>query len=159
MPVAVRAMAPVAAMPPKNGQTTFPTPSARSSASGSCLVPAMPSATTAERSDSMAPSTAMASADGSNGERHRQGQRDHADDEAGEHVGTQIARAVTLGEGGAQAGERERPELGRGGGGSAAVGHAERRRCSSPACAPDWKEGMVAPTACKQEDASNRARA
>ena len=34
--VAVRAMAPVAAMPPKNGATTLPTPWPSSSASGSC---------------------------------------------------------------------------------------------------------------------------
>ena len=37
--VAVRAIAPVAAMPPKNGATRLPTPCASSSASGSCLVP------------------------------------------------------------------------------------------------------------------------
>ncbi|MFT3915001.1 MAG: hypothetical protein QM704_13055 [Anaeromyxobacteraceae bacterium] len=62
MLVAVRAMAPVAGMPPKNGAITLPTPWASSSASGSCRVRAMPSATTAERSDSIAPSIAMAKA-------------------------------------------------------------------------------------------------
>ena len=59
MLVAVRAIAPVAGMPPKNGVTMLPTPSASSSASGSCRVRAMPSATTADSSDSMAPSMAM----------------------------------------------------------------------------------------------------
>ena len=39
--------------------------SASSSASGSCRSPAMPSATTAESSDSIAPSMAIANADGS----------------------------------------------------------------------------------------------
>lgn len=62
MLVAVRAIAPVAAMPPKNGATRFPTPCATSSASGSCLVPIMPSATTAQSSDSIAPSMAIAAA-------------------------------------------------------------------------------------------------
>ena len=37
--VAVRAMAPVAAMPPKKGATRLPMPCANSSASGSCCVP------------------------------------------------------------------------------------------------------------------------
>jgi len=45
----------VAAKPPKNGATTLPVPCAISSASGSCLRPVIPSATTAESSDSMAP--------------------------------------------------------------------------------------------------------
>ena len=61
---AVRASAPVAAMPPKNGTTMLPTPWAISSTSGSCLWPVMPSATTADSSDSMAPSIAMAKAEG-----------------------------------------------------------------------------------------------
>ncbi len=60
--VAVRAMAPVAGMPPKNGVTTLPTPSAISSASGSCRVPAIPSAITADSSDSIPPSMATANA-------------------------------------------------------------------------------------------------
>ena len=63
--VAVRAMAPVAAKPPKKGATTLPMPCAISSASGSCLRPVMPSATTAESSDSIAPSMAIAKAAGS----------------------------------------------------------------------------------------------
>ena len=41
-----------------------PTPCAISSTSGSCLWPVMPSATTADRSDSIAPSIAMAKAEG-----------------------------------------------------------------------------------------------
>jgi hypothetical protein len=57
-------MAPVAGMPPKNGPIMLPTPCASSSASGSWRVRAMPSATTAERSDSMAPSMATAKAPG-----------------------------------------------------------------------------------------------
>ena len=63
--VAVRAIAPVAAKPPKKGATTLPMPCAISSASGSCLRPVMPSATTAESSDSIAPSIAIAKAAGS----------------------------------------------------------------------------------------------
>jgi len=63
--VAVRAMAPVAGMPPKKGVMMLPTPNASSSASGSWRVRAIPSATTAERSDSMAPSMATAKALGS----------------------------------------------------------------------------------------------
>ena len=62
MLVAVRASAPVAAMPPNSGHKTLATPSATSSALGSCLVPDMPSETTAASSDSMAPSMAMANA-------------------------------------------------------------------------------------------------
>ena len=64
MLVAVRAIAPVAAMPPKNGQTMLAMPSAISSEFGSWRVPAMPSATTAAISDSIAPSIAIANADG-----------------------------------------------------------------------------------------------
>ena len=64
MLVAVRASAPVAAMPPKKGATMLPSPRPMSSASGSCRVPVMPSATTAESSDSMAPSIAIAKAAG-----------------------------------------------------------------------------------------------
>ena len=65
MLVAVRAMAPVAAKPPKKGATMLPMPCATSSPSGSCLVPAMPSETTADRSDSIAPSIAIVNAEGS----------------------------------------------------------------------------------------------
>jgi len=65
MLVAVRASAPVAAMPPKNGATMFPIPSATSSELGSCLVSVTPSATTADSSDSIAPSMAIANAAGS----------------------------------------------------------------------------------------------
>ena len=61
---AVRASAPVAAKPPRNGATMLPMPCATSSASESCLWPVMPSATTAESSDSIAPSMAMAKAAG-----------------------------------------------------------------------------------------------
>ena len=56
----VRAMAPVAGSPPKNGQTMLATPCATSSVLLSWRSPVKPSATTAESSDSMAPSTAIA---------------------------------------------------------------------------------------------------
>jgi hypothetical protein len=62
--VAVRASAPVAAIPPKNGATMLPIAEPTSSALGSCFVPVMPSAMTAERSDSIAPSIAIANAAG-----------------------------------------------------------------------------------------------
>src|SRR5262249_51756560 len=62
MLVAVRASGPVAAMPPNSGHKTLAMPSATSSEFGSCLVPDMPSETTAASSDSMAPSMAMANA-------------------------------------------------------------------------------------------------
>ena len=52
--VAVRAMAPVAGMPPKSGETMLATPCATSSMLERCLPPIMPSATTAESSDSIA---------------------------------------------------------------------------------------------------------
>ena len=65
MLVAVRASAPVAAMPPKNGATMLPMPSATSSEFGSCFVSVMPSAMTADSSDSIAPSIAIANAAGS----------------------------------------------------------------------------------------------
>ena len=61
--VAVRASAPVAAMPPKKGATRLPMPRPTSSALGSCRLPVMPSAMTAESRDSMAPSMAMAKAE------------------------------------------------------------------------------------------------
>ncbi len=57
--VAVRAMAPVAGMPPKSGEAMFATPWATSSMFERCLRPVIPSATTAERSDSMPASSAM----------------------------------------------------------------------------------------------------
>ena len=62
--VAVRAMAPVAAIPPKTGARMFPIPWATSSASGSWRWPVMPSATTADSRDSIAPSIAIANAEG-----------------------------------------------------------------------------------------------
>ena len=62
--VAVRASAPVAAIPPKIGAMMLPMPSPTSSELGSCFVPVMPSAMTAESSDSIAPSIAIANADG-----------------------------------------------------------------------------------------------
>ena len=60
--VAVRAMAPVAGMPPNSGEATLATPWAISSMLERCRPPIMPSATTADSSDSMAPSAAMAMA-------------------------------------------------------------------------------------------------
>ncbi len=62
MLVAVRAIAPVAGMPPNSGETMLATPWATSSMFDRCRPPIMPSATTAESSDSMAPRAAMASA-------------------------------------------------------------------------------------------------
>ena len=62
MLVAVRAMAPVAGMPPKSGEAMLATPCATSSMLERWRPPIMPSATTAERSDSIAPSAAMANA-------------------------------------------------------------------------------------------------
>src|SRR6185503_2310568 len=60
--VAVRAMAPVAGMPPNKGETTLATPCATSSMLERCRDPIIPSATTAERSDSI-----PASSDGESG--------------------------------------------------------------------------------------------
>ena len=60
----VRAIAPVAGMPPKIGVTTLATPCAISSVFELCLSPITPSATVAESSDSMAPSMAMVNAVG-----------------------------------------------------------------------------------------------
>ena len=60
--VAVLAMAPVAGMPPKMGVRMFAIPCAISSVLDRCLPPIMPSATTAESSDSIPPSRAMARA-------------------------------------------------------------------------------------------------
>src|SRR5574344_3127333 len=64
--VAVRAIAPVAGMPPKIGLTMFATPCAISSIFESCFAPIIPSATTALSSDSIAPSTAIEIAEGNN---------------------------------------------------------------------------------------------
>ena len=52
--VAVRAIAPVAGMPPKSGETMFAMPCATSSMFDRCRPPIMPSATTADSSDSIA---------------------------------------------------------------------------------------------------------
>src|SRR5829696_4779802 len=57
--VAVRAMAPVAGIPPNSGATTLAAPCATSSRFDLWRVPIMPSATTAESNDSTAPSRAM----------------------------------------------------------------------------------------------------
>ena len=67
--VAVRAMVPVAQMPPNSAEPILATPCATSSQLERCRRPVMPSATTADSSDSMAPSSAMASAVGQ-GRRH-----------------------------------------------------------------------------------------
>ncbi len=64
MLVAVRMMPPVAGMPPKNGTTALAMPSPISSALGSCFEPHMPSAMVAVTSDSIAPSIAIANAEG-----------------------------------------------------------------------------------------------
>jgi hypothetical protein len=56
--VAVRAIAPVAGNPPNIGEMKLATPCAKSSTFELCLVWLMRSATTAESSDSMAPSIA-----------------------------------------------------------------------------------------------------
>ena len=60
--MAVRAIAPVAGRPPNSGDSTFASPCAVSSTFGSCLSPDIRSATTAESSDSIAPSIATVSA-------------------------------------------------------------------------------------------------
>ena len=52
--VAVRAIAPVAGMPPNSGDTMFATPCATSSMFERWRPPIMPSATTADSSDSIA---------------------------------------------------------------------------------------------------------
>ena len=62
--VAVLAIAPVAGIPPKNGTTIFPIPCEMSSLLELCLVPVIPSATTAESNDSIAPNIAIVNADG-----------------------------------------------------------------------------------------------
>ena len=60
--VAVRAIAPVAAKPPNSGAAMLAMPWPISSWFESCRVPAMPSATTADSSDSIAPSIAIVNA-------------------------------------------------------------------------------------------------
>ena len=62
MLVAVRPIAPVAAKPPNNGAAMLAMPCPISSWLESWRVPAMPSATTADSSDSMAPSIAIVNA-------------------------------------------------------------------------------------------------
>jgi hypothetical protein len=62
MLVAVRAMAPVAGMPPKSGEATLAMPCATSSMLDRWRPPIIPSATTADSSDSIAPSVAMVNA-------------------------------------------------------------------------------------------------
>lgn len=52
--VAVRAIAPVAGIPPNNGVIIFATPCATNSIFDRCLPPIIPSATTAESKDSIA---------------------------------------------------------------------------------------------------------
>ena len=64
--VAVRAIAPVAAKPLKNGAKIFASPWPISSWLESCRVFAMPSAAVAESRDSIAPSNAMVNAGQSN---------------------------------------------------------------------------------------------
>ena len=59
MLVIVRAMAPVAGMPPKSGEARFATPWAMSSVLLEWRAPMTPSATVADSSDSMAPRMAM----------------------------------------------------------------------------------------------------
>ena len=56
------AIAPVAGMPPKIGEAIFATPCATSSMLDRCFPPTMPSATTAESSDSIAASNAIVKA-------------------------------------------------------------------------------------------------
>ena len=57
--MAVRAIAPVAGIPPNRGLAILAIPWAMSSVFESCLVPIIPSATTALKRDSMAASTAI----------------------------------------------------------------------------------------------------
>ena len=63
---AERAIAAVAVIPPKNGATIFPSPWPISSRFALCLVPVMPSSTTAHSRDSIAPSIAIEKAAGNN---------------------------------------------------------------------------------------------
>src|SRR5581483_3853299 len=64
--VAVRAIAPVAGMPPKSGEAILATPWATNSKLDLWRPPIMPSATTADNSDSIAAKSATAVADGNN---------------------------------------------------------------------------------------------
>ena len=66
--VAVRAIAPVAGKPPNSGETMLAMPCAISSTFGLCRSPPMRSATTADISDSIAPSIATVSAGEANAE-------------------------------------------------------------------------------------------
>ena len=59
MLVAVRAIAPVAGMPPNKGEAIFAIPCETNSMFESCFEPIIPSATTADKSDSIAASTAI----------------------------------------------------------------------------------------------------
>ena len=61
---AVLAIAPVAGIPPNKAEAILPAPCATSSMSERCFPLIIPSATTQERSDSMAASTAMVNAFG-----------------------------------------------------------------------------------------------
>ena len=62
--VAVRAIVPVTHMPPNVTEAIFAAPWATSSQLERCLRPVIPSATTADSSDLIAPSKAMATASG-----------------------------------------------------------------------------------------------
>ena len=59
---AVRAIAPVAGIPPKNAEPIFAAPCATSSIFERCFEPIIPSATTQDSSDSTAASTAIVNA-------------------------------------------------------------------------------------------------
>ena len=75
--MAVRAMAPVAGRPPNSGETMLAMPCAISSTLGLCRSPLMRSATTADISDSIAPSMATVSAGESSAvDQVRRGMRD-----------------------------------------------------------------------------------
>src|SRR2546430_258113 len=135
MLVAVRARAPVAAMPPKNGAAMLARPWPTSSASGSWRFPVIPSAMTAERSDSIAPSIAIANAAGSSFSTSRNvsgvsphGRRGSGDDRGGAaggggRPGRGEHRAGTRGGGG---GQRDTTAPGEGAGGEQ-PGGAEAR--------------------------------
>jgi len=60
----VRAIAPVAGIPPKKGTTILAAPWAINSVLELCLCPVTPSATVADNKDSMAPRMAMVKAAG-----------------------------------------------------------------------------------------------
>jgi hypothetical protein len=65
--VAVRAIAPVAGIPPKSGVARFAMPCATNSMFGRCLPPIIPSDTTAESSASMPANSAIVNAAGEKG--------------------------------------------------------------------------------------------